>query len=115
MKLAADGKPLAVEGRAVGDEPHVRMLFDIEEVGGAQMLVAPLVRGVEAVGLDGELDRRLGGEIEDAVLLYRTSGSSAVPVSATRESVLAADYSAAMAVFRLLRRAAAHRAARRES
>src|SRR4051812_28591928 len=86
MKLAADGKPLAVEGRAVGDEPHVRMLFDIEEVRGAQMLVAPLVRGVEAVGLDGELDRRLGGEIEDAALLYRTSGSSAVPLLVSREA-----------------------------
>jgi hypothetical protein len=44
------------------------VLLGVEEVGRAEMRVALLVRGVDAVGLEGELDRRLGGEVEGAVV-----------------------------------------------
>src|SRR5215217_7702564 len=57
VQAASHAKPLPVERRAVGNEPDVRMLLGVEEVGGAHMRVAHLVVGVDAVGLYGELDR----------------------------------------------------------
>jgi len=67
-QAASHVKPLPVERHAVGNEPDVRVLLGVEEVGGAQMRVALLVVGVDAVGLYGELDRRLGGEVQGAVV-----------------------------------------------
>ena len=42
-------------------EAHLRVFDNVEEVGRAQVLVAGRMTGVEAVGVDGELDRRAAG------------------------------------------------------
>ena len=42
-------------------EAHLRVLNDVEEVGRAQVFVAGRIPGVEAVGVDRELDRRAAG------------------------------------------------------
>ena len=51
VQPAADREPVAVH-RARRTEPDVRMPRGAEEVRRAQVLVAPLIRGVEAAGLD---------------------------------------------------------------
>jgi hypothetical protein len=79
VQPASDLKPLAVERRALGDEPDVRVLLGVEEVGRAQMRVALFVLGVEAVGFDGELDGRLGGEVERAVVAEKRPLTVASP------------------------------------
>ena len=50
--------PVAGVADAGRREAHLRVLGDVEEVGRAQVLVAGRVPGVEAVGVDRQLDRR---------------------------------------------------------
>ena len=52
----------------LGHEADVRVLLDAEEVGRAEARVAPLVPGVQAVGLDGQLNGRFAGQVERALV-----------------------------------------------
>ena len=44
------------------------MVLDVEEVDRAQMSVALLMLGVEAVGVDRQLDRRIGAQVQPALV-----------------------------------------------
>ena len=57
MEAAGDVQKFAVELGRLGDEGDPRVVLDVEEIGRAQMLVAELVAGVEAGGVDRQFDR----------------------------------------------------------
>src|SRR5215211_5772945 len=65
---AADREPLAVERGALRHEADTRVALDVEEVRRAEVLVAPVVLRVEAVGLDGQFDGRLARQVERALV-----------------------------------------------
>ena len=64
---SAHGELLAVERVDVGDESHLWVRFDVEEVGGAEVLVALGLLRVEAIGVDCQLNGRLAVEVECAL------------------------------------------------
>src|SRR3954466_12771980 len=68
VKLPLHAQGVAVELGAVGDEAHLRMVLDVEEVARAQVLVALGHLGVQAGGLDRQLDGRLGRELQRSVV-----------------------------------------------
>src|SRR4051794_32935931 len=69
VKPALDAQRVAVELGALGDEAHLRVMLDIEEVARAQVLVALGHLGVQAAGLDRQLDGRRGAELKRAVVV----------------------------------------------
>ncbi len=68
VQLPADLQGFAGEQDVVGLEPDLRVLGDVEELGRAQVLVALGLLGVEAVGVDDELDGGPSVELERAVV-----------------------------------------------
>src|SRR4051794_33696949 len=83
LKLPLDAQRVAVEVGAVGDEADLRVLLDVEEVARAQMHVALGHLGVQAGGLEGQLDGRLGAEVQRAVVVGELAldGHQAVEVA----------------------------------
>src|SRR3954454_22980075 len=69
VKLPLDAQRVAVELGAVGDEAHLRVVLDVEEVARAQVLVTLGHLGVKAGGLERQLDGRLGAELQRAVVV----------------------------------------------
>jgi hypothetical protein len=72
-----------VERGAVGDELDLRVVCDVEEIGGAQMLVALLVLGVEAVGLNRQLHGWIGAQVERSLEAPEPAFDSDQPVEVT--------------------------------
>jgi hypothetical protein len=68
VQLPADPQGLADEHGVVGLEPDLRVLGDLEEVGRSQVLIALGQLGVEAVGVDDELDGAPPVELERAAV-----------------------------------------------
>src|SRR3954447_9204318 len=83
VKLPVHGQRVAVEGGAVGDEADLRVLLDVEEVARAQVHVALGHLGVQAGGLEGQLNGRLGAEVQRAVVVGELAldGHQAVEVA----------------------------------
>jgi hypothetical protein len=68
VQLPAHAQRVAVEVGAVGEEPDLRVALDVEEVLRSQVLVALGQLGVEAGGLDRQLDRRGRVEVQRALV-----------------------------------------------
>src|SRR3954465_12506235 len=85
LKLPMDAQRVAVELGAVGAEAHLRVVLDVEEVARAQVLVALGLLGVQAGGLDRQLDARLGAQVQRAVVVGELplDGHQAVEVAHT--------------------------------
>ena len=64
VEAAADLQPLSINRCAVGHEPDLGAVLDVEEVLGTQVLVAQLVLRVEAARVDRQLDRGVLVQVE---------------------------------------------------
>src|SRR5215218_5273056 len=83
VKLPAHAQRVALEAGAVGDEAHLRVALDVEEVLRAQVLVALGQLRVEAGCLDRQLDGRRGTEVQRALVVGELAldGHQAVEVA----------------------------------
>ena len=73
VQLPPQVERVAIEPGAVGDEPHLRVTRDVEEVLGAQMLVALLLFRIQAARFDRQLHRGCGAEVERALIVGELS------------------------------------------
>jgi hypothetical protein len=74
---------LAVEAGALGDEAHLRVARGVEEVAGAQVCVALGQLGVQAAGLDRQLDGRRGAQIQRPLVVGEVALDGHQPVEVT--------------------------------
>src|SRR3954453_7920750 len=83
VKLPADTERVAVELSALGDKAHLRVALDVEEVLGAQVLVALGQLRVQAGRLDRQLDGRRRAEVGGALVVGELAldGHQAVEVA----------------------------------
>src|SRR3954447_3797089 len=69
VKLPTDAERVAIEAGALGDEAHLRVVLDVEEVVRAQVLVARGPLRVQAGGVDREFDGRRRAELQRPVVV----------------------------------------------
>src|SRR3954454_10146569 len=82
VQLAARAQSPLVQGDGPGDEADAGMVGDVEELARAQVCVALAVLGLEAVGVDRELERWALVEVEGALVAVEVplDGHQAVEV-----------------------------------